>query len=303
VRKRLFVSFLLLLAVLCVPAVGQARVTVGIGDQQPAMFASPLYRDLHVKIARYIAPYDLADDPTYVTQFTQWLAGARELGIEPHVAFYHSYKHPTRIPSARAYVKEIKKFRKLFPSVKSFETWNESNRGNVNSGATRFHSPTARQAASLYEALRSACRGCKIVGLDVLDTTNISKTVRYIKAFKKAVRHMPKIWGLHNYSDTNRFRNKGTKEVAKVVPGQIWLTETGGIVKFGGAFPGGRKGLARAKKALDYMFKLARSNRKIRRLYIFQWTGASDVRFDAGLTNPNGSPRPGYAVVKRHIRG
>jgi hypothetical protein len=302
VRKRLCTALLFLLVPLCLPATGQA-LTVGIGDQQPGMFASPFFQALHVKIARYIAPYDLADEPAYVTQFTQWLAGAQLLGIEPHVAFYYSYKHPTKIPSPRQYVKEVKKFRKLFPAVKSFETWNESNRGNVDSGATRFHSPTAKQAAGLYDALRGACKGCKIVGLDVLDTTHIAKTVKYIKDFKKAVHHMPTIWGLHNYSDTNRFHSSGTKAVAKVVPGQIWLTETGGIVKFGGAFPGGKKGLARAKKALDYMFKLARSNRKIKRLYIFQWTGATNVRFDAGLTNPDGTVRPGYAVVKRHIKG
>jgi hypothetical protein len=51
------------------------------------------------------------------------------------------------------------------------------------------------------------------------------------------------------------------------------------------------------------MFKLAASNHAITRLYVFQWTGggASGQRFDAGLMNPNGTPRPGYTVVKSHF--
>ncbi len=82
----------------------------------------------------------------------------------------------------------------------------------------------------------------------------------------------------------------------------MWLTETGGIVKFGASFPGGSKGQARAARALRQMFKIADISSRIRRLYIFQWTGApSSARFDAGLTNPNGTARPGYRVVRGEI--
>jgi hypothetical protein len=50
------------------------------------------------------------------------------------------------------------------------------------------------------------------------------------------------------------------------------------------------------------MFRLARSNPRIKRLYIYQWTGAArNARFDAGLIDPHGKPRPAYYVVKRTI--
>ena len=99
--------------------------------------------------------------------------------------------------------------------------------------------------------------------------------------------HAATLWGLHNYSDTNRFQSTRTRAILAAVPGQVWLTETGGIVQFGSAFPNKKgAGLTRAAKALSYMFKIAASNSRIKRLYIFQWPAASGAaRFDAGLTD------------------
>ena len=266
------------------------------------MFQNPAFKALHVKIARYIVPYDAADVGYDKTVATLWIHAAEAQGITPLIAFYHSRRTPTRNPSVAVYTNEIKKFIALFPEIKEYQAWNEANRGNV---PRLFSSPNAKQNAQYYLALRKAAGPKRtVVGLDVLDSQNISSTLKFIRDFKRYVgRQQPKIWGLHNYSDTNRFRDKGTKAVIRAVHGQVWLTETGGIVKFGGAFPNRKgSGLKRAAKALDYMFKLAASNRAITRLYIFQWTGGTSLeRFDAGLTNPNGTTRPGYDVVKRHF--
>ena len=49
------------------------------------------------------------------------------------------------------------------------------------------------------------------------------------------------------------------------------------------------------------MFTLAKSNSRISALFFYQFNPAPDLAtatFDAGLINPDGSPRPGYAVVK-----
>ena len=43
---------------------------------------------------------------------------------------------------------------------------------------------------------------------------------------------MPSIWGLHNYSDINRLQSWRTHQLVRALGGQVWLTETGGIVKF-----------------------------------------------------------------------
>ncbi len=150
--------------------------------------------------------------------------------------------------------------------------------------------------------LRKVCKGCTVTGLDLLDGVNMEPSLAYLKEFQRYAKPAPTIWGLHNYSDTNRNSTTRTKAFLKAVRGQVWLTETGGIVKFGSNFPGGRKGQARAARALKLMFKIAASNSRIKRLYIFQWTGApSSARFDAGLTNPNGTARPGYRVVRGEI--
>ena len=79
--------------------------------------------------------------------------------------------------------------------------------------------------------------------------------------------------------------------------GKVWLTETGGLVKLGRSFP---RSTTRAAKALGCMFTLAKSNSRIQRLYVYQFNPAFSASddFDAGLINPDGSKRPGYAVVQ-----
>ncbi len=288
------------------PAPAGASYLTGIGDEQPAMFTNPLYQRLGTRIARDIVPYDVVDRPADLATFELWYEAARADGVTPLVAFYHSRATPLVMPSPAGYGREIAKFIAMFPAIRSYQPWNEANRGNV---AGQFASPSAALAAKYYLALKAACHGCQVVGLDVLDGSNIKPTLTYVKRFQAALRAshrpLPTIWGLHNYSDTNRLRSAGTKAILKAVAGQVWLTETGGIVQFGSEFPNrAGKGLARAAKALRYMFTLAASSPRIKRLYIFQWTGSvAAVHFDAGLIGPEGAPRPGYLVVCKHLLG
>jgi Glycosyl hydrolase catalytic core len=289
------------------PAMGQAATyKTGVGDQDSTMFQSPFYKALHTRITRFIAPYNIVTTPSDLAAFRVWLAGATADHEQPLIAFYHSRVGGTHMPSVATYTKDIKKFMKDFPSIKNYTPWNESNRGNVTiSGGASFHSPTASQAAQYYLALKKNCKGCTIVGLEVLDGSNPKPTITYIKSFQKDVEKahgkLPTVWGLHNYSDTNRFRDAGTKDVLKAVKGQVWLTETGGLVNFGGAFP---YSLTRANKAVAYMFKLAKSNKRITRLYIYNWFGdPSTARFDAGLADQNGTPRPAYFTVLKQLTG
>jgi hypothetical protein len=294
-----------------VPAASQAATfQTGVGDQSSAMFASPYYKALKTRITRYIAPYNLVTTPSDLAAFRVWLAGAQADHVQPLIAFYHSRVGGTKMPSVATYTKDIKKFMTDFPSIKNYTPWNESNRGNVTiSGGASFHSPTAKQAASYYLAMKKICKGCTIVGLEVLDGANPKPTISYIKSFQKDVEKakgkLPTVWGLHNYSDTNRFRDAGTKDVLKAVKGQVWLTETGGLVNFGGAFPNvNGSGLVRANKAVAYAFKLAKSNKRITRLYLYNWFGEpATARFDAGLTDVNGVPRPAYATVYKQLTG
>ncbi len=276
----------------------------GIGDETASMFANPLYKQLHTKIVRYIAPYDAAVRPYSLDKAIVFIHDAETAHEKVLVAFYHSEYTPTRLPSVSTYQNDVKKFVKLFPRVKEYESWDESNRGDERG---QFSSPSAVGAAKYYQALLRVCRGCAVVGLDVLDQNYIGPTLNYISEFKHEIYRletvMPKIWGLHNYSDVNRLEGWRTRELVRALGGQVWLTETGGIVKFGGAFPNRNgSGLTRAAKVLKFMFSLAGAHSQIRRLYIYDWNGGtSSTRFDAGLTNAHEQPRQGYVVVCREL--
>jgi hypothetical protein len=272
-----------------------ASYLTGIGDEQTEMFTNPLWQQLHTKIARYIAPYDAAVRPYSLQLARAWIGAAEAQHLQVLVAFYHSEYTPTKMPSLAVYQRDVQKFIKLFPKVRQYQPWNETNRGNV---PHLFSSPSA---------MKAVCHGCTVLGLDILDGPSVSPSLRYVAAFKRDIVRlkvaMPSLWGLHNYSDTNRFSSARTRAILAAVPGQVWLTETGGIVKFGGAFPNKKgSGLTRAAKALSFMFKLAASNSRIKRLYIFQWSGATGAaRFDAGLTDPHFNPRPGYVIVCERV--
>jgi hypothetical protein len=279
----------------------------GIGDQQTEMFTNPLWTQLHTKIARYIAPYDAAVRPYSLQLARAWITAAEAAHQQVLVAFYHSEYTPTKMPSVKTYEQDIKKFMALFPNVHQYQPWNEANRGDVRYSYERFDSPTAVESAKYYQALRRVCSKCTILGLDILDQNLVGPTLTYISEFKAEVGRlrvpMPTLWGLHDYSDTNRFSSVRTRAILAAVPGDVWLTETGGIVKFGGAFPNYRgSGLSRAAKALGYMFAIASNYTRIKRLYIYQWTGGTaSTIFDSGLTDAHHRPRPGYVIVCAHL--
>ena len=93
----------------------------------------------------------------------------------------------------------------------------------------------------------------------------------------------------------------------QAVPGKVWLTETGGIVKF--VLPDGRTlfpySERRANVAISRLFRLAKQYRsRIGRMYVYNWRqDAFDNRFDAGLLKANGNAAaelPHAEALARH---
>ena len=280
-----------------------ASVITGIGDEHTAMFYSRYWQQLHMHITRYITPYDVAAHKRELNEARAWIETATAAHQEILIAFYHSEQTPMGMPSPALYKKDVTKFLKLFPQIHEYQAWNEANRGLI---PHMLQSPSPMQSALYYRELRSIAHGRTILGLDILDSYDIGPTLRYISQFKSDLGKlripMPHIWGFHNYSDTNRFQATRTKAVLAAVPGELWLTETGGVVQYGTDFTNKHgAGLRRAALALGYMYKLAYSSPRIKRLYIYDWTGAGPrARFDAGLTDARGRPRQGYVVVCDH---
>jgi hypothetical protein len=281
--------------------------TLGISDQQATTFTNPLYTPLGLKAARYIAPYDVVNDPGQADAFGKWYAGALSKNQRILVSFEHSRtKGKQKIaPTAKAYEKATKAFHKRFPKVREVNTWNEINRcqtGGRTEGQPRKLCSVKtgpKLLQSYYKSNRKIFKGAKIVPLNVLDERNPGKAVQYVKAFKRVAKPAPKIWGIHNYSDTNRFSSSRTKKIIKAIgpKGEVWLLETGGIVRLGSSLPFSEK---RAAKALGCMFTIAKQIKRVKRLYIYQFNGAAPgASFDAGLIDINGNSRPGYNVVKK----
>jgi hypothetical protein len=288
--RRIFVITALLVPALVMPASSYASYKVGIGDQHAQSFDDPLFHALGFRYARLIVPWDVMQHPDQQAEVDAWLTKARASGAKPFIAFEHSHIKPRKLPSANQFRREFKAFRSRYPWVREYSPWNEVN----HQSQPTFRKPKA--AARFYNVVRGACRGCTVVAADVLDQAGLE---RYLRTFKRYARGTPRLWGLHNYSDTNRFRTRGTRSLLRSVRGKVWLTETGGVVKFADSFPYNENRAARATK---FMFKLARSSRRIKRLYIYSWLGEQrGARFDAGLVGPDSHPRPAYYVVKKKL--
>jgi hypothetical protein len=301
--RRLLVPVVLLLVMLAVPATGHAY-TLGVSDQQASTFTNPLFAPLKFKAARFITPYDVMDSPNDLAAARSWITAARAAHQRVLVSFEHSHRsgRERHLPSVAEYKSAITKFHQAFPAVKEISVWNEVNRCQARTGRVAGQ-PTCgkeQRLASYFKAVRQVFKssGTKIVALDVLDEQNVTKTVSTIKKFRRFAGSSASILGFHNYSDTNRFSTTRTRRVLAAWRGQVWLTETGGLVKLGRSFP---RSTSRAAKALGCMFTLAKSNSRIARLYVYQFNPAFSASddFDAGLINPDGSKRPGYAVVQK----
>ncbi len=274
------------------PSPAPAGLEIGIGEQGLKMFTDPAYKALGIRTARLVTAYDAVRVRFERDIVDQWLAGAAAAGAEPFITFGHSRVHPKKLPSAAEFRTAFRAFHKRYPGVKLYAPWNEIN---------HVSQPTSRspaRAAEYYNVVRAECPDCTVLAGDVLDQAGMGS---YLKQYRRHLEGTPKIWGLHNYADTNRFRDTGLGELLKTVPGDVWLTETGGIVKFGRNFPRDEQ---RAARAVSFALRLARKHDRVKRIYLYNWTGAKPAdRFDSGLVGPDGKPRPGYQRLKAGLKG
>jgi hypothetical protein len=271
---------------------GRPPLVVGIGEQQAAMFSDPRFADLGIHRARIVVAYD-ATRVKFERQLTDvWLAEAKRTGVEPFVTFGHSRVHPDRLPSLAEFRATFREFRARYPEVRVYAAWNE-----INHDGQPTHDHPER-AAEYYNVVKAECRGCLVVAGDVLDQPGMTA---YLKRYRSHIDGEPQAWGLHNYTDVNRFRRRGLKAMLKAVPGDIWLTETGGLVQLAERLARDEQ---RAARAIAFMLKLARSTPRVTRLYLYNWTGSdAKARFDSGLIAPDGTARPSYDALREALAG
>ena len=299
---------LMLLAMLVAVPSAEAKYHVAVGDQSAAMFDSARWQSLKLKRTRYLVPWDWNKSAAQAAETTAYMNRARAAGVQVLVSFTahrdcwngrrYSKRRVCRAPSAKAYRSSFLAFDNAFPWVTTYSAWNEINHASQ---------PTYKKpglAVRYYDVLRKEARARKfqVMAADILDTSNMR---RYLQSFLRKAKGKPRLWGLHNYQDVNRRTSADTRLMLSMVPGQVWLTETGGIVKFQGF----RYSPKRAANRTKWMLKLANRydsrqrglRSKVTQLLVYRWFGEPTraARFDAGLVNANGSPRPAYRVFAK----
>jgi hypothetical protein len=313
-RSRLLCLLLSGAALLALPGAALAAPTIGIAENNPQMFSDPLFSQLGSKHARLVVSWNVMTARNdEINRVIDYIRAAQAAGVQPLVTFEHARGDATicnkrknrrkaqcKLPTAKAYQKNITLFRDAFPYVRNIVAWNEIN---------HFTQPTyknPRAAARFTSIARKVFRGKTVLAADILDQADNTRArrptfrsaTRYIKAFRRYYKGPRKICGVHNYSDINRFRSTGTKTIIKALGcKQIWLTEAGGIFKFSSF----KASQSRQLKATKYMFRVARSIKKVKRLYVYTWFGGVTSRFDAGLV-ANGKARRAYGEVRKQLR-
>jgi hypothetical protein len=300
VRRRLVLLLSLLgLAVSALPAgAASARPLVGIGEQQPKMFTAPAFKRLHLHDARYLTPWDTLNDPYRLALLGRWMTAARRAHVRVLVGFGHSTRSSHRLPTVGQFERQFVRFRARYPWVRNWIVWNEANNGY----SLTKNKP--RRVAGYFDAASRHCRRCNIVGADVVDTKNMAW---WVTRFKRYAHTRPRIWGLHNYVDTNWFYTRGTQRLLALTNGQVWFTETGGVVLR--RMHHGRKvtrtirySVQHAARATAQVFRLATLSRRITRVYLYHWQPPPPpVNWDSALRNSRGRPRPAYGVLRRWL--
>ena len=290
-------------------AAARIPIRVGIGDQSAAMFDQSAFQRARFKRVRYLVAWNVMDNPAARLAAQAYVQRARAAGMQVliHVTTDDYRIKKARLPSVAAYRREVGRIVAFFRTlgVREFGTWDEANHASQPTWSSPNHA--ALFFREMYRAVKGRCRTCAVIALDVLDQRGVERYMsRFYRRLTPTFRRRATVVGIHNYGDVNRLRTTFTRSIIRQAHRfnrrtRFWLTETGGIVKFGRSFP---CSTSRAASRLSWMFHVARLYRTsgLGRLYVYNWTGAGcSARFDAGLTAPSGTPRAGYTRLRQAL--
>ena len=285
-------------AMMDLPSLHLSDVEIGIADQKPDMFADARFQALGIKHARLAVGWDVLTNRRSAAELAAWLKDAQATGVQPLISFMHS-RGPNRraLPSPLRMRREFRRLRALYPWVTTYATWNEAN----HCGEPLCKRP--KTAAAYYRVLRRECPTCTILAPEVLDMPNMTKWVRQ---FARWLGFMPRLWGLHNYVEANRFKTKRLRQLDRITGNaEIWLTEVGGLVRRDNnsrtKIP---EGAAHASRVTRFIFdQIVPRNPQIARVYLYHWNSSSRKdSWDSALIAPGGIARSALTVLARVLR-
>ena len=278
--------------------IGQHALAVGIGEQEPYMFADPRFQALGIRYARLSIGWNALESRAQAKALARWLGAAHADGVRPLISFEHSWiagRH-RRLPSAAQLGVQFRRLHARYPWVTDFATWNEANY----CGQPTCHSPAL--VAAYYVQLRRACPTCDVLAAELLDVPGM---VAWVGEERRALGYEPGIWGLHNYLGANRLSTASTRALLGATHSQIWFTETGGVVArhnhSAHDFP---ESPAHAAAVTRFVFdRLARLSGRVARVYLYQWNAGTHHRepWDSALIGAHGTPRPAFWVLVQEL--
>jgi hypothetical protein len=301
---------------------------VGIGDDKTDMFNDPRFLALGMKAVRYDMSWDVLAGGYQTRDVTTWMKDAKAHHLDVLITIDHSKRSVYKVvkvrvkvhgkwvyekkkkafsqsrvlPSPAAYLAAFKAFRKRFPWVTNFVTWDETN----------FKGEATWDKESLivkyYRELRHACPSCKILAAEFLDVPKSEAVpmATWAKTFIKDLGYQPGYWGLNDYVDANNLRDSNTRGLLAAVKGNIWLAETGGLVARNNhskvTFP---QNAAHAAKVDSYILnKIGSLSPRIQRIYLYEWDAQTKHdSWDSALISYNHQPRQSYSVLAKTLFG
>jgi hypothetical protein len=282
---------------LALPAGAEAFV-VGVGDQQPYMFGDSRFQALGIRYARLSIGWNALDSPSQSRRLATWLRDARADGVHPLIGFEQSWSQGRhkQLPTPAQLGRQFRRLHARYPWITDFATWNE---------ADYCGQPTCRRpglVAAYYRQMRRICPACNVLGAELLDEPNM---VSWVRRFRHALHRDPGIWGLHDYIGANRLQTASTRALLGATRGQIWLTETGGVVarhnRSARDFP---ESAVHAGIVTSFVFdRIVPLSRRITRVYLYQWNAGTHRQeaWDSALIGPDGKPRPAFWVLVREL--
>jgi hypothetical protein len=297
------------------PAPARSSIRVGLADQSPRMFDAPDFKRLNIKRTRYFVASDVMQDATERARARAFVLAARAAKVSTmiHISTTDLRVKRGKVVSTTTYRRNVGRIVAYFRAlgVRDFGSWNEVNHA---SQETWDHIGNAvSYFKSMYTAVKKRCRSCAVVGLDLLDQAGVDRYMRSFYArLSSTWRKRLTVVGIHNYSDVNRSRSSGTSKIITTArrynrATRFWFTETGAVASFGGAFPYSE---SRQTARMPNMFTLASRfrTRGVQRVYAYNWFGIENgpcgttCRFDSGLVDPDGTPRPVLAVFASRLK-
>ena len=190
IKRFSILSALMVLATMGLASSAQAKPAIGIADQTVETLNDPRFKKSGTEAVsdRGVVRPDpqgrqAAEAPGRVLPVGQGAAAGRDRVLLPDLCDQNPKRAARLLPTVAQFRKDFRAFRKRYPQIKKFSTWNEIN--------FKIAQPTGRnpkRAGQFYKMLRKECRGGKCSVLTGDFRPDGSKAdVRWQKVFLKEI--------------------------------------------------------------------------------------------------------------------